>query len=64
MVQSLRGNRRELFVQMMVEPVTYSIPKGRYVIVNEGDYIRAGEPIMDGPSNPHDILRVMGIKAL
>jgi DNA-directed RNA polymerase subunit beta' len=34
------------------------------VIVNEGDYIRAGEPIMDGPSNPHDILRVMGIKAL
>ena len=46
------------------EPVTYSIPKGRYVIVNEGDYIRAGEPIMDGPSNPHDILRVMGIKAL
>src|SRR5690606_18238486 len=42
----------------------YSVPKGRYVIVNEGDYIRAGEPIMDGPSNPHDILRVMGIKAL
>jgi DNA-directed RNA polymerase subunit beta' len=40
------------------------VPKGRYVIVNEGDYIRAGEPIMDGPSNPHDILRVMGIKAL
>jgi len=61
----LRGNRR-----IVVRPedgsdtVTYTVPKGRYVIVNEGDYIRAGEPIMDGPSNPHDILRVMGIKAL
>ena len=61
----LRGNRR-----IIVKPddgsesVTYTVPKGRYVIVNEGDYIRAGEPIMDGPSNPHDILRVMGIKAL
>ena len=31
------------------------------MIVNEGDYIRAGEPIMDGPSNPHDILRPMGL---
>ena len=33
-------------------------------IVNEGDYVRAGDAIMDGPSNPHDILRVLGIKAL
>ena len=61
----LRGNRR-----VIVKPddgtdsVTYSVPKGRYVIFNEGDYIRLGDPIMDGPSNPHDILRVLGIKAL
>ncbi len=61
----LRGNRR-----IIIRPedggdiVTYTVPKGRYVIVNEGDYIRAGDPIMDGPSNPHDILRVLGIKAL
>ena len=61
----LRGNRRIIIrPDDGSESVTYSIPKGRYVIVNEGDYIRAGEPIMDGPSNPHDILRVMGIKAL
>jgi DNA-directed RNA polymerase subunit beta' len=61
----LRGSRR-----VVVKPedggpsMTYSIPKGRYIIVNEGDYIRAGEAIMDGPSNPHDLLRVMGVKAL
>ena len=61
----LRGNRRIIIKSDDgTDSVTYSIPKGRYVIVNEGDYIRAGEPIMDGPSNPHDILRVMGVKAL
>jgi len=61
----LRGTRKILIrPEDGSDPVTYSIPKGRYVIVNEGDYIRTGEPIMDGPSNPHDILRVMGVKAL
>ena len=32
--------------------------------MNEGDYVKAGEPLMDGPINPHDILRVLGEKAL
>ena len=32
--------------------------------VQEGDRVRAGEPLMDGPSNPHDILNVLGEKAL
>jgi DNA-directed RNA polymerase subunit beta' len=35
-----------------------------HVNVQEGDRVRAGEPLMDGPSNPHDILSVMGEKAL
>ncbi len=61
----LRGNRRIIVrPEDGSDPMTYSVPKGRFVIVNEGDYIRAGEAIMDGPSNPHDILRVMGVKAL
>jgi len=61
----LRGNRRIIIrPEDGSEPVTYVVPKGRYVVVNEGDFIRAGEPIMDGPSNPHDILRVLGVKAL
>ncbi len=61
----LRGNRRIIIrPEDGSEPMTYVVPKGRYVVVNEGDYIRAGEPIMDGPSNPHDILRVLGVKAL
>ncbi|PIP92703.1 MAG: DNA-directed RNA polymerase subunit beta' [Bdellovibrio sp. CG12_big_fil_rev_8_21_14_0_65_39_13] len=61
----LRGSRRIIIrPEDGSDSVTYTVPKGRFVVVNEGDYIRAGEPIMDGPSNPHDILRVMGVKAL
>ena len=42
----------------------YSLPRGVHVNVQEGDRVRAGEPLMDGPSNPHDILSVLGEKAL
>ena len=61
----VRGNRKIIVrPENGGEAIVYSVPKGRYVIVNEGDYVRIGEPIMDGPSNPHDILRVLGVKAL
>jgi DNA-directed RNA polymerase subunit beta' len=40
------------------------IPRGKHVSVHEGDFVKAGEALMDGPSNPHDILRVLGDKAL
>ena len=61
----LRGNRRVVVrPDDGLEPMVYTVPKGRYIVVNEGDYIRAGEPIMDGPANPHDLLRVKGIKEL
>ncbi|MCY4643759.1 MAG: DNA-directed RNA polymerase subunit beta' [Bacteriovoracales bacterium] len=61
----VRGTRRVIIrPEDGQEPITYTIPKGRYVIVNEGDFIRAGDPIMDGPPNPHDILRVLGELAL
>ena len=46
------------------EPREYSLPRGVHVNVQEGDRVRAGEPLMDGPSNPHDILAVLGEKAL
>ena len=42
----------------------YSLPRGAHVNVHEGDRVRAGEQLMDGPSNPHDILRVLGEKEL
>ena len=42
----------------------YLIAKGKHISVHTGDRVRAGEPLMDGSSNPHDILRVLGEKEL
>src|SRR5690606_725226 len=42
----------------------YLIPKGKHVQVQTGDQVRAGDPLMDGPASPHDILKVRGEKEL
>ncbi len=46
------------------ESKEYLIPRGKHIVVHEGDYLKAGEPIVDGPANPHDILAVLGTKEL
>ena len=45
-------------------PREYLVPKGKHVSVQEGDYVKAGDPLVDGPRVPHDILRVLGVEAL
>ncbi len=42
----------------------YLIPKGRHLAVHEGDFVRRGDPLLDGAMVPHDILDVMGVEAL
>ena len=59
-----KGKREILVVPERGEPRKYSIPRGKHIIVHEGDYVRAGEPLMDGPVNPHDVLHILGIKDL
>jgi DNA-directed RNA polymerase subunit beta' len=46
------------------EKVEYLIPKGKHISVQEGDYVRIGDPLMDGNPVPHDILRILGVEAL
>ena len=46
------------------EPREYMIPKGRHLAVQEGDFVRRGDALLDGAMVPHDILDVMGIEAL
>ena len=46
------------------DPVEHLIPKGKHISVHEGDYVRKGDPLMDGNAAPHDILRVLGVEAL
>ncbi|MDZ3838833.1 MAG: DNA-directed RNA polymerase subunit beta', partial [Rhodospirillales bacterium] len=46
------------------DPREYLIPKGKHISVQEGDFVEAGDPLMDGNPVPHDILRVLGVEAL
>ncbi|NLA74607.1 MAG: DNA-directed RNA polymerase subunit beta', partial [Deltaproteobacteria bacterium] len=62
--QYSKGRRRVIITPETGEPVDYFITKGKHVSVLEGDYIRAGEPLMDGSANPHDILKIRGLKEL
>ena len=61
-----RGKRRIIVTPDLTdaEPKEYLIPKGKHISVHEGDVVRAGEALMDGSSNPHDILRIKGEKEL
>jgi DNA-directed RNA polymerase subunit beta' len=40
----------------------YSIPRGVHINVQEGDHVKAGEALIDGPLNLHDLLAVLGEK--
>src|SRR5213079_15106 len=62
----VKGQRKIIIVpdEPGAEPREYALPRGVHVNVQEGERVHAGEPLMDGPSNPHDILNVLGEKAL
>ena len=62
----VKGQRKILIVpdDGTGEAREYSIPRGVHVNVQEGERVRAGDPLMDSPSNPHDILHVLGEKEL
>jgi len=59
-----KGKRKVVVTPEFGEPMEFLIPKGKHISVHEGDIVQAGEPLMDGPRNPHDILRVLGEKEL
>ena len=62
--KDLKGKKRVVITPEMGEAKEYLIPKGKHVAVHEGDYVKAGEALMDGSPDPNDILRVMGVKEL
>jgi len=57
-----KGKRKVTVTPEVGDPRDYLIPKGKHISVHEGDYVRAGEALMDGSPNPHDILTVLGEK--
>ena len=62
--KDVKGKQKVLVTSKEGEQKEYLIPKGKYIAVREGEYIKRGEALMDGPSDPHDILHVLGPKAL
>ncbi|MCW5979093.1 MAG: DNA-directed RNA polymerase subunit beta' [Bryobacteraceae bacterium] len=59
-----KGSRKLIIVGDDGQERDYSLPRGVHVNVQEGERVRAGDPLMDGPRNPHDILHVLGEKEL
>jgi DNA-directed RNA polymerase subunit beta' len=59
-----KGHRKVFIVSDDGEQREYAIPRGVHINVQEGERVRAGDPLMDGPRNPHDILSVLGEQEL
>ena len=62
--KDFKGKRKIQVVPDIGDPREYTIPRGKHITVHDGERIRAGESLMDGSPNPHDILRVQGDKDL
>src|SRR6059036_3133889 len=60
----VKGMRKIIVRADNGETREYLIPRGKHIIVHEGDRVRAGEPLMDGSPNPHDYLAVLGDREL
>ncbi|HEY2772423.1 MAG TPA: DNA-directed RNA polymerase subunit beta' [Candidatus Binatia bacterium] len=59
-----KGKRKIVVAPDVGDPREFLIGKGKHILVQEGDYIRAGQQLHAGSSNPHDILTVKGEKEL
>ena len=69
----IKRGKREVFVHPLTsdgqvdesqQPQTYEVPAGKHLRVHEGDRVRAGDRLTEGPVNPHDILRIKGPRAV
>ncbi len=59
-----RGKRTILVKPAGQEPVEHLVPHGRHLLVRSGDRVRAGDPLIEGPLVPHDLLRIKGVEDL
>ena len=61
----IKRGKREVFVTPEAgDQRTYDVPVGKHMRVHQGDQVRAGDRISEGPINPHDILRIKGPRAV
>ena len=62
--EDYRGKRRVIVTPEVGDPVEYFIAKNKHLLVERGDRVRSGDSITSGAANPHDILRILGIREL
>ena len=62
--KDFKGKQKLIITSKEGEQKEYLLPKGKFITVREGEFIKKGESLMDGTTNPHDILNVSGPKAL
>jgi DNA-directed RNA polymerase subunit beta' len=59
-----RGKREVIVIPQTGNERIYEVPVGKHLRVHEGDFVRAGDRLSEGPVNPHDILRIKGPQAV
>ena len=59
-----KGKQRLVITDLDGVAHEYLIPKDKHVMAHDGQVVNKGEMIVDGPADPHDILRLLGVEAL
>jgi len=59
-----KGKQRLVITDVDNTAHEFLIPKDKHVMVHDGQVVNSGETIVDGPADPHDILRLQGVEAL
>lgn len=59
-----KGKQRLVITDLDAVAHEYLIPKDKHVMAHDGQVVNKGEVIVDGPADPHDILRLLGVEAL
>src|SRR5690242_6572015 len=59
-----KGKQRLVITDLENVSHEYLIPKDKHVMAHDGQVVNKGEMIVDGPADPHDILRLLGVEAL
>ncbi len=59
-----KGKQRLVITDLDAVNHEYLIPKDKHVMAHDGQVVNKGETLVDGPADPHDILRLLGVEAL
>jgi DNA-directed RNA polymerase subunit beta' len=59
-----KGKQRLIITDFDGAAHEYLIPKDKHITVHDGQVVNKGEMIVDGPADPHDILKLQGMEAL